>query len=287
MSLSTSSKVEADDALPRYASLLASYHRAHRDTFSRMIAELPIGPGARILDVPCGDGFYAQLFAERIGRRGVVVAVDALTSFLESAQQDSGSHRVQYVQADVYDLPFDDECFDLAWCAQSLISLSEPRERVGVSRSIDALREIRRVLKPQGVVGVLEHDEMHHVLLPWPMELESKILEALREDFVDRNRNLEQLAFGRHLGKLLSRAGFTPELRSTYATDRQAPLSEEETAYLCTLFASLRRRIKRHVDARTLASFDQYTDPKSPKSFFHQPDFEMTCLDVVRLGRKK
>jgi hypothetical protein len=50
--------------LPGYLPLLSAYHAAQRETIREAIAQLPLRPGDKVLDVPCGDGFYAHLLAE-------------------------------------------------------------------------------------------------------------------------------------------------------------------------------------------------------------------------------
>jgi SAM-dependent methyltransferase len=66
-------------------------------------------------------------------------------------------------------VPFDDDTFDLVWCAQSLCSLPDPFESV---------RMLRRVVRPGGTLAVLENDTPHHVLLPWSVEGELAVQEA-------------------------------------------------------------------------------------------------------------
>ena len=68
-----------------------------------------------------------------------------------------------FARADLRHLPIPDDSFDLVWCAQSLYSLPDP---------VDALRRMARAARPGGIVAVFENDEFHHVLLPWPVEVE-------------------------------------------------------------------------------------------------------------------
>ena len=77
--------------------------------------------------------------------------------------------RVRFVQGDFRRLPSDDDRFDLVWCAQSLYSLPDP---------LEALQKMRQKTKPGGFVAVIENDEFHHVLLPWPIEIELALCQA-------------------------------------------------------------------------------------------------------------
>ena len=158
------------DELPDYAPMLSAYHDAHATELREMVASLPIHEGSRVLEIACGDGVYSRWIAERVGGTGEVVGVDILPAYLEvarrGAMREASRHRIRFVAADIARLPFPDDTFDLVWCAQSLYSLPDP---------VDALRRMTRVVRAGGEVAVLENDSFHHVLLPWPVEVELAI----------------------------------------------------------------------------------------------------------------
>jgi SAM-dependent methyltransferase len=93
--------------------------------------------GDRVLDVGCGPGSDAAVFAER----GVdVVGVDVTQSFLvEAADAVAGS----FCRGDARSLPFDANSFDGVWACASLHHV--PRGDMP-----SALRECRRVLADDG-----------------------------------------------------------------------------------------------------------------------------------------
>lgn len=80
------------------------------DQADRVVRALQLEPGMRVLDVPCGTGRIAG----RLAARGcAVVGVDITDRFLEVARaRDDG---VEYLEADMRELPFDAE-FDAALC---------------------------------------------------------------------------------------------------------------------------------------------------------------------------
>lgn len=158
--------------LPEYDALQSAFHQTCREELYRVIDRLRLPAAASVLDAPCGNGFYSKRLAARVGADGQVALVDANRTYLaqaRSAVADSTA-RVEVTRADVYHLPYADATFDLVWCAQSLISLKDPPL---------VLREFLRVTKPNGRLVVLEADEFHHVLLPWPVGLELAVQQAV------------------------------------------------------------------------------------------------------------
>jgi 2-polyprenyl-3-methyl-5-hydroxy-6-metoxy-1,4-benzoquinol methylase len=96
--------------------------------------------GKRVLDVGCGDGAYA-LAAARQGAQ--VVGVDGSRTMLTAARAraNEAGLNVEFEQADVMALPFEDGRFDLVLTVTVLCFLPDPAA---------ALREIARVLAPGG-----------------------------------------------------------------------------------------------------------------------------------------
>ncbi|KAL0476364.1 class I SAM-dependent methyltransferase [Acrasis kona] len=70
-----------------------------RPTYVNLIGELE---HKRVLDLACGDGYYAKLFCEK-GAKGVV-AVDISPEMIKLAEDFNGHESIQYVTSDVADL---------------------------------------------------------------------------------------------------------------------------------------------------------------------------------------
>jgi demethylmenaquinone methyltransferase / 2-methoxy-6-polyprenyl-1,4-benzoquinol methylase len=108
----------------------------------RLTAEAAVRPGDRVLDACCGTGDLALADARAGGR---VVGLDFSERMLERARRKSTA--VEWVRGDLLELPFEDESFDAATVGFGVRNVAD-LER--------ALRELRRVLRPGGRLGILE-----------------------------------------------------------------------------------------------------------------------------------
>ena len=269
-------------ALPNYDNKLSGFHRAFEPELQRLLGTLPLTPEMRVVDLACGDGFYARRIADRLGPGGSVTGVDLNPAYLSEAQRRSGRRTgratIDFVVASFDRMPFPDDTFDFAWCAQSLYSLPEP---------VVVLRHLARVVRPGGIVAVLENDTMHQVLLPWPVGLELPLRSAELRALSEETRNPSKYYVGRRLPAVMAAAGLEPVIMTTRAIDRQAPFGEAERALLQSYLDELSKRVTPYLDESLLQELRRLSDPTSPQHMLRQPYFTMTWLNVLALGRKR
>jgi SAM-dependent methyltransferase len=267
--------------LPPYHDYQSAFHDAFRAELYGAIDRLPLPPGARVLDAPCGDGFYTRRLAERAGREGRLTAVDLSDTYLAATAGAlaglSGGAAVECTKADVYRLPFPDGAFDLAWCAQSLISLDD---------AAAALRELARVVRPGGAVAVLESDEAHHVLLPWPVGLELALHRALLLASQRRYGSRAKLAPARRVPRLMRDAGLRGRRKITVAADRSAPWGEAEARFLRLYLEFLEDLVRPHLGAAEHEALLRLARPDSRDGLFARRDADLTCLSVIHVARR-
>lgn len=113
----------------------------------------------RILDVATGTGDLALAFARRLGDPARCVGVDFSHPMLRLACKKTlrQGHETQlaFVEADGHHLPFPAKHFDAATIAFGLRNAEHPERLLG---------EMARVVRPGGVVGVLEFYQPDHPL---------------------------------------------------------------------------------------------------------------------------
>ncbi|TMQ91919.1 methyltransferase domain-containing protein [Actinomadura soli] len=106
-------------------------------------------PGASVLDVGCGPGTITAGLAERVAP-GRVVAADSAQTVLDEARGNTAAlDNVEFAVADVHALPYADGTFDVVHAHQVLQHVADP---------VQALREMRRVARPGGIVAARDAD---------------------------------------------------------------------------------------------------------------------------------
>jgi demethylmenaquinone methyltransferase / 2-methoxy-6-polyprenyl-1,4-benzoquinol methylase len=101
-----------------------------------------VRPGDRVLDAACGTGDLA-IEASRAGAR--VVGLDFSGAMLERARRKAPE--LEWLQGDLLALPFEDGEFDAATVGFGIRNVADLEA---------GLRELRRVVRPGGRLGVLE-----------------------------------------------------------------------------------------------------------------------------------
>jgi SAM-dependent methyltransferase len=154
-------------------------------------------PGLDVLDVGCGPGSITLDIAE-IVKPGNVVGVDLEPTQLEvarTAARNRGATGVRFEPASAYELPFQDDSFDLGFAHAVLEHLQAP---------VIALAELRRVVRPGGRVALRSPDWGGFVIGPTSSSIDAAVA-AYRSLQV---RNGGDVVVGRKLGGLLRRSEF-------------------------------------------------------------------------------
>jgi demethylmenaquinone methyltransferase/2-methoxy-6-polyprenyl-1,4-benzoquinol methylase len=106
-------------------------------------------PDSQVADLCCGTGDLA--FELERYSSGTVFGTDFCHPMLVLAKKKARRHSTLFLEADTLALPFPDEFLDVASLAFGFRNLAS---------YVGGLREIRRVLKPQGILAILEFSEV-------------------------------------------------------------------------------------------------------------------------------
>jgi len=155
-------------------------------------------PGMRLLDVGCGPGSITAGLAKRV-EPAETIGIDPSASVIETARslaEATGARHLSFEVGNIYQPRFAAETFDAVFAHQVLQHLARP---------VDALSQMRRLLKPGGVVGVRDVDWGSATFYPENQGMRRFL--ALYHELARRNGG--QPNAGRYLRRWFRDASFT------------------------------------------------------------------------------
>lgn len=157
---------------------------------------------AQVLDVGCGSGDALRLLVRIIPEVGSLIGLDkSLERYAANhAQARAEAPQISFRSGDAQALPFDDRSFDRVLCVDTLEWVPNP---------VQALREIRRVLRPDGIALIVHSDFDAQVFASGDRERSRRIVHA----FSDAGPNGQ---IGRELCGLCRQSGFVSVDASVY-----------------------------------------------------------------------
>ncbi|MBW3564254.1 MAG: methyltransferase domain-containing protein [Acidobacteria bacterium] len=145
----------------------------------RVLDAAGVESGDRVLDVACGTGVLAREAADRVGDAGSVAGIDPGRGMLAIAKE--AAPHIEWEEGAAESLPYSDRSFDAVVSQFGLMFFSDRSQ---------ALREMRRVLKPDGRLAVAVWDSLENSeAYPEEVELLQRLAgkaaaDALRAPFV-------------------------------------------------------------------------------------------------------
>jgi len=113
----------------------------------RVLEWLRLEPDTWLLDVGCGTGRAVIQAAQRV-TRGMACGIDLSPGMIDQAKRQTDGHsNIEFRIADAESIPYPPESFEAVMCTNSFHHYSAP---------LQALSEIRRVLKPKGELLLLD-----------------------------------------------------------------------------------------------------------------------------------
>jgi demethylmenaquinone methyltransferase/2-methoxy-6-polyprenyl-1,4-benzoquinol methylase len=167
--------------------------------------------GDTCLDLCCGSGDLALRLARQVGITGSVYGVDFSSQQLAIAQKRSQQqyphYSINWVEADVLDLPFTDNYFDAATMGYGL------RNVIDIPLS---LKELHRVLKPGAKAAILDFHRPSNLQLrsfqQWYLaQIVVPVADhlGLTEEYAYISSSLDRFPTGQEQQELACQAGFS------------------------------------------------------------------------------
>jgi demethylphylloquinol methyltransferase len=136
-----------------YDLFIKIHSRTDRDETRRFLVDSASLEGSRrprVLDICCGTGSVILSFADRFSDI-LAVGYDFSPGMLRRAMEKDLSGKVIFINGDAAGLAFADDYFDAVCCSHALYELKgQVRKK--------ALLEMKRVVKPDGMVLIMEHE---------------------------------------------------------------------------------------------------------------------------------
>ena len=153
--------------------------------------------GSVILEAGCGIGAQTKIVAPK-NRNSKFVSIDIALKSLEQAKiiiNTNKINNVEFQQADIFELPYEDEYFDHIFLSYLLEHISNP---------VEALIRLKKVLKKEGTITVIEGDHGSTYFHP-DSEAAKKAIQCQVEL---QKQNGGDANIGRKLYPLLNQSGF-------------------------------------------------------------------------------
>jgi ubiquinone/menaquinone biosynthesis C-methylase UbiE len=120
-------------------------------------ARLDKKPDSCVLDICCGTGAVIEAFAANFPR-STIFGYDFSHGMLLKARGKTSGRSIILIEGDAAALPFVDESFDVITCSHALYELKGPARQ-------NALKEMRRVIRADGITLIMEHEVPRHPLI--------------------------------------------------------------------------------------------------------------------------
>jgi ubiquinone/menaquinone biosynthesis C-methylase UbiE len=134
---------------------------------------LSLTPTTKLLEIGCGNGYDAIELAKRIGSEGKVVGIDIDPALVERSKKNAEENfcqNIEFIVSDAEKIPYADNFFDVIRAERVFQHLKNPET---------VLEEALRVLKPGGIILLIETDWYGMNVYTQHYTLEQKIKDTL------------------------------------------------------------------------------------------------------------
>ena len=259
---------------------LLDHHQAKQEYRRRMVEDLGLGPGNRVLDSASGPALWSRLFAEKVHPGGRVVALDFSPELLEYARRtlkdDPLEEAIDLVLGEFGWLPFASGTFDAVFLGNCFCYVGDV---------LEVLERHKHVTRRGGRVISKEFDGGAVIFHPVDAALTLKVLTGTAQALGDRSASSRFDNFvGRKMHGLFRDAGFSTVSTRSYAIQKLSPLSLATKRYISSnadWYGSTAQPYLSDEDQRRWAdAFDLNSDG----CVLDRPDFYFCMIETVTTG---
>lgn len=209
---------------------LVTHHQSKITERERMIQDLHLKDGGKVVDAGCGPGLWTPLLAKAIGSQGRIIGVDLSAEALVTARQRGCGQwyerQVRYKQSSLEHLPVANGSVHTIFSANVSQYLPEP---------VKTFAMLGRYLLPGGQLAIKDIDFGTLCFSGIDPALQRRVFQARAQ--WESVRVAHEYAFedswvGSKLADYLRAAGYEDVQEKVYTIVRQAPLDPDFRAYL-------------------------------------------------------
>jgi ubiquinone/menaquinone biosynthesis C-methylase UbiE len=270
-----------------YGQIELNYNAFMRSAYRTALHSLALPLHSHGLDVGCGPGGLFSLLDEALDSTGTIVGCDISHPHLALSkrmiEQYELQSRVSLHAVDLREpLPFEDNQFDWAWSADVLWPMFFPQP-------VEIIKELRRVVKPGGIIAIFFANVSRSLILPGYDEMEQYLCIAVKQKSWGLKNNIPEISTER-ANSWLQKAGLIDVRISSHIAYHQAPLNDDVNRYLED-FAMLEYRNLNQEDLNQVGMKQSMWDtwqtisiPQSPQYILSQKDYYCALFGTLFSG---
>lgn len=189
---------------------IISFQR-HKPWRKDVMKKMAVRKGSQALDVCCGTGDWSLSLSEEVGPSGEVIGLDFSENMLSVAkekQEVSGLKNINFIHGNAMKLPFKDNSFDYVTIGFGLRNVPD---------YLTVLKELHRVVKPEGMVVCLETSQptligfrqLYYFYFRFIMPLVGKIYAKSYQEYAWLHESAKDFPNKKELKEMFLQAGFS------------------------------------------------------------------------------
>lgn len=270
--------VLGDSPTRDYSRKLELFNAFAKPEIRRLISNLELERGMRILDAGCGTGEALSWFQEAVGAAGSIVGIDLSAAHVAIARKGALPH-TKIIQYDLMQAPLEIAGFDLIWCVNTVNHI---RDRML------AANHLRNLLRSGGRLAFGQSSLLPDMFFAWDSRLERVTNEAVRRYYRERYQLQEtDLASVRNLLGILRGVGLCNVTVQTTSIERTSPIDADTRSYLqeAIFRDTWGERLRPYLSADDFAQLACLCDPGSAQYALHRPDFHFLQTFTLATGQ--
>jgi len=176
-----------------------------------VMKQMQVEKGTTALDVCCGTGDWSLALADAVGSKGQVTGLDFSKNMLSIANEKKEALKqdnVSFIHGNAMELPFEDQTFNYVTIGFGLRNVPDYQA---------VLKELYRVVKPEGIVVCLEtsqptligYRQLYYFYFRFIMPMIGKIFAKSYEEYAWLHESAKDFPNKKQLKKMFIEAGFS------------------------------------------------------------------------------